>query len=283
MTVNEQLTALADEVRALSGETSKLGLAEMTNNVDGANTEVSTQTDLIEQISTAISNAHGNYQLGYEDGQKAEHDQFWNGYFVTTRVGEFMFAGKGWNDDTFRPPVGTVIQPTYAYMMFAGTGITDLVELCNRYNVVIDFSKSTSFNYTFYTGYSSSSFLTHIGEIDTTSASTLINICYAASRLRIIDKFILKSDGTQKFGDSFRSCSALENITIEGVIGQNGLNFQWSTKLTHDSLISILNALKDYSADTSGTTYLITLGPTNLAKLTNDEIAIAEAKGWEVA
>ena len=58
---------------------------------------------------------------------------------------------------------------------------------------------------------------------------------------------------------------------------------RWSTKLSHDSLMSIINALKDYSADTSGTTYTLTIGGTNIEKLTQDELDSIEEKGWEYA
>ena len=48
-----------------------------------------------------------------------------------------------------------------------------------------------------------------------------------------------------------------------------------STKLTHDSLMSIINNLATVS-----TTQKLTIGSTNLAKLTDDEKAIATNKGW---
>ena len=46
-------------------------------------------------------------------------------------------------------------------------------------------------------------------------------------------------------------------------------------------ILSILNCLKDYKD--SGTTYTVTLGATNLAKLTDAEKAIATQKGWTLA
>ncbi|MBO5955586.1 MAG: hypothetical protein J6Q10_02165, partial [Clostridia bacterium] len=70
---------------------------------------------------------------------------------------------------------------------------------------------------------------------------------------------------------------------ITGKIGKNGFSVSDSKKLSYDSLMSIINALKDYSTDTSGTTYTVTLGTTNLAKLTNEEKAIATQKGWSLA
>lgn len=86
-----------------------------------------------------------------------------------------------------------------------------------------------------------------------------------------------------KFNNAFLACNSLESITIEGIVGQNGLDVHYSTELSHDSLLSIINALEDYSADESGTVWKVTLGETNLAKLSEEEIGIAEGKGWVLA
>ena len=124
--------------------------------------------------------------------------------------------------------------------------------------------------------------VTHIGEQPTGSSSSLQQVFYACDKLTAIDKLILKEDGSQTFDKTFYGCTLLENITIEGTIGKS-ISFQWSDNLTHDSLMSIINALKDYSADTSGTTYTLTIGSTNLAKLDEDtELAVAYNKGWTV-
>lgn len=55
-TVNDKMTALADEVRELSGTTGKLGIDAMISNVNEVNIEVDEQTDLIEQIKSAVNN-----------------------------------------------------------------------------------------------------------------------------------------------------------------------------------------------------------------------------------
>lgn len=52
--VDEKLTALADEVRELSGVTDALGLDDMTTNLDAANDEVSSQVELIAQLALAL-------------------------------------------------------------------------------------------------------------------------------------------------------------------------------------------------------------------------------------
>lgn len=57
-TVNEKMTALADEVRELSGTTGKMGIDDMTSvlNTESTNfnTNLATQNDLIEQIQAAL-------------------------------------------------------------------------------------------------------------------------------------------------------------------------------------------------------------------------------------
>ena len=54
MSVNTKMTALADEIRTLSSTTEKIGLDEMATHVEEANTEISSQTELIEQIAEAV-------------------------------------------------------------------------------------------------------------------------------------------------------------------------------------------------------------------------------------
>lgn len=56
--LNEKMTALADEVRELSGTTGKMGIDDMANAISTENTNfnsnISTQTDLIAQIQSAL-------------------------------------------------------------------------------------------------------------------------------------------------------------------------------------------------------------------------------------
>ena len=55
-TVNEKMTALADEVREISGSEELMGLDDMQQNLDVANENVQTESDLIEQIQVALEN-----------------------------------------------------------------------------------------------------------------------------------------------------------------------------------------------------------------------------------
>lgn len=51
---SESLTNIADEIRILSGTTNSKSLSKMANDAKEANTEASTQADLITQIASAL-------------------------------------------------------------------------------------------------------------------------------------------------------------------------------------------------------------------------------------
>jgi hypothetical protein len=58
-TVNEKMTALADGVRELSGTTEAIGIDGMTSNINEANNEVESQTELLAQAVSALSGKAG--------------------------------------------------------------------------------------------------------------------------------------------------------------------------------------------------------------------------------
>ena len=71
----------------------------------------------------------------------------------------------------------------------------------------------------------------------------------------------------------------LVNINIVGGINRN-LAFNQSPYITHQSLLNIINALVPQE---EGVTKTLSLGSTNIAKLSEEEIAIATSKGWTVS
>lgn len=204
-------------------------------------------------------------------------DDFWEAYQHSGQRENYEggFAGNGWTDETFKPKYNIV--PSNMYTCFRKSNITDLVTALESRGVMLDAASANNMQYAFY-----SSAFTRIGVIDCSNVAnaSLFTQCFAScTKLVTIDKLKLATtSGT--FSGVFDNTPMLENITIEGEISRNGLNFNSSVKLTHDSLMSILGALADYSEDTSGTSWVLTLGETNLAKLTDAEKAIATEKGW---
>lgn len=83
--------------------------------------------------------------------------------------------------------------------------------------------------------------------------------CYALHTIH--GKVRVNADTT--YTNPFKECYALRNIEIEGTIGQNGFNVQWSTKLSGASIVSIIEAL---STTTSGLS--VTLSQTAVNNMT---------------
>lgn len=79
--------------------------------------------------------------------------------------------------------------------------------------------------------------------------------------------------------NSFNNCSAVTDI----MLGENwnyAANFSFTNILTHDSMVAMLENLADLTGQTAKT---LTLGETNLARLSEEEKAIATAKNWVLA
>lgn len=69
----------------------------------------------------------------------------------------------------------------------------------------------------------------------------------------------------------------LEEVRIKN-LNKTGLNLSYCTALSYDSLIYLINNLVETT-----TAKTVSLGSENLAKLTDEEIAIATEKGWTLA
>lgn len=271
-TVNEKMTALADEVRELSGTTEAIGIDSMTEQVSEANNEVESQTELLAQAVSALSEKAGvNSEAVFEAGRKAEYDQNWSGLKNATYL-THTFAGHYWTDETFRPPFD--LKPVgLASGMFRTNRIVNLKKCLEDAGVTLDTAKVT--NATSMFAYASKN--TAVPKLDLSASTSYAELFNGATALETIEEIKFSAKGT--FSNSFKSCTNLANMTVTGVIGQNGFNVADCTLLTHDSLMSIVNCLE---AKTSGT-WTVTLGTTNLAKLTDAEKAIATQKGWTLA
>lgn len=161
----------------------------------------------------------------------------------------------------------------------SGTNFNSTFYYCEALIAVpsMETPKGTNFNSMF--AYCSS--LVYIPPLDTAKGNYFHNIfSYCTKLVTVGGVDFSKAIG---FDNAFKNCTALENITINGVINRTGLSFSDCTKLTHDSLMSAINALYDYVANGGTGTYTLTLGSTNLAKLTDAEKAIATQKGWTLA
>ena len=208
----------------------------------------------------------------YEAGQKAEYNTFWDTYQENGNRTDYDYAFRGdwWTDETYNPK--HTPKPTKVMNMYFGCGVVEKKIEC-------DFSELTgSLQWTFRFCKAK-----HLGVLDLSNSTcdTYKGSFGFMANCTDIDEIILGEKCV--FGNSFSNSPKLKNVKFSGVLATNGLNVSPCPQLTHDSLMSIVNCLKDYSADTSGTSWVVTLGTTNLNKLTNAEKAIATEKGWTLA
>lgn len=80
--------------------------------------------------------------------------------------------------------------------------------------------------------------------------------------------------------NAFEYCERLNNVTLGSGFNCDNLDLSVSTAFTAEMIVSWLNALADRTGNTA---YTLTIGSTNLAKLTAEQIAIATNKNWNLA
>lgn len=131
------------------------------------------------------------------------------------------------------------------------------------------FSTNSFNNYDFFKDY---------GEQWDTSNVTNFLSAFNNTGLRYIPSLDFSS--ATNINNMFNMSTNLLNIGEVSNIKISGINLNQSSCLNHDTLVRFLNALYDYASEGSTDTYTLILGTTNLAKLTDDEKAIATNKGW---
>lgn len=162
--------------------------------------------------------------------------------------------------------------------MFSSCASLKEIPLLNTSNV-------TNMNFMF----NSCNSLSKIPALDTSQVTDIETAFQNCSALVTIPK--LNFARIQKINMStFLNCRSLENVGGFEDLGKlfvydannyhHTVCFSYSAKLTHESLMNIINYLYDIS---SKKTQQLELGSTNLAKLTAEEIAIATNKGWTVS
>lgn len=178
----------------------------------------------------------------------------------------------GWCKKTFFPKYD--IKPTLAQEMFRNFEFReeDFGEYLKNLGVKIDFSQCTNFEMAFYNSFVNCT----LPVIDMTSAE---NTTYTFRGCNAVGIEKLIFSGDKKYSaDMFSGKNKLKNVVFEGVL-QSSMDVS-TTLFTHDTLVSLISVLKDFSE--SDTTCTLTLGEILKAKLSAEEIEKATAKGWQI-
>ena len=133
---------------------------------------------------------------------------------------------------------------------------------------------NTSRGTDFWFAWNGCSGLTSFPQLDLSSGTNFGYAWGSCSKLASFPALNL-SNGTS-FYNAWYNCPALTNLGGFGAIKQS-FSLSASTKLTVESLMNVINQ----AATVTGKT--MTLGSTNLAKLTDEQKAVATNKGWTLA
>lgn len=188
------------------------------------------------------SQGGGGYDQGYtagvEAGKKSQYDEFWDAYQENGNrtVYEFAFAGKGWTDETFKPKYDINQSGAYATQMFQGSLITDLVGILEAQNIRLNTSGCRNLGQLMY-----NVVFPVVPPIDFSNAIGTNNYAFTSPNIVTIQKLIV-SENTKWHATIFNGATALENLVIEGTIGQPGFDVKDSKKLSKASFVSIVNA-----------------------------------------
>lgn len=175
----------------------------------------------------------------------------------------------------------------YLFYTYAGSSVDDLIQYNDTENVtkmaymfqgcsslttipLINTSKVTHMSYMF----SYCSNLTEIPQFNTSNVNFMNNMFAYCDRLTTIPQ--LDTSKVTNMTYMFNGCSNLNSILMTN-IGAD-LDISASTKFERSDLLIILNNLKIVTSSKT-----LTMGATNLAKLTDEDKLIATNKGWTLA
>lgn len=186
------------------------------------------------------------------------------------------------------------------------TNMNSMFYNCNKLTTIptIDTSNVTNMNSMFYSCYN----LTKIPPLNTSNVTDMFNIFYSCRNITTIPP--LNTSKVTNVSNMFSNCTSLQSIglldfsnvtnlstffgygditTLTDLGGFKNLKIDWNenfglmrcTNLTKQSVLNVINNVYDFRANgDSTTTRTIKFHKNSLALLSDDEKAIATAKGW---
>ena len=149
-------------------------------------------------------------------------------------------------------------------MSYMFSGCTNLTTI-----PLIDTTKVIDMSYMF----SGCTNLTTIPLIDTTNVNDMSYMFSGCRNLKVVPALVCPSNNKTILTNMFEGCYNVEEIHMTGMT--KTFNIRDCTKLTREALVEILNNLGTPTRKTS-----LYLGHENLAKLTEEDKAIATSKNW---
>lgn len=235
---------------------------------------------IAEKLVTIAENQSKVYDAGKVEGL----DSFWDAYQQNGGRTFYWYAFASWTKEALKPKYTVRFSRNASsdanglFYRCGYTGYDGTPESCIDFSTIAD-----RFDFSYLIGSTdmfNSCYMVNIN-IDISNWTSAVRT-FAQTYSGYMENITIKmGDKLPSVTNMFQNCKATNIIfTDDSVIACKGLDFS-SCPLTHDSLMSIVNALQNKAS--LGQTGTITLGATNLANLTDAEKAIAQGKGWSLA
>lgn len=287
----KSVSITANSVTNITYDSEYTGLenVEVTVNVAQTGTAINNQTKTVE--ITGNGKTEVTYDSGYTGLEKVEIDVNvpQTGGTGKLRVADYPGMKFGYSTWMEVPDyldfegVTDMSHMFYYCAKFTGnvsfdmSGVTTIqgtFQNCHKINSVI-FSNSddiTRMETTFYSCWELSSIT-----INNTSKVTSFDNCFfGCEKLQEISLSLESAKDAYGMFQMFGGCSSLSALTVTAFPDADMSQIRLSdSPLTHESLLGLLNTLPVTSNE-----YSFQIGETNIAKLTEDEVAIATDKGW---
>lgn len=230
--LNTKMTALADEVRALSGGANALGIDAMTSSIDAANSEVGAQTDiiaLIKEAANTLPNANG----GEEKMILRNFTNYTNNTLSSMGYGAFAFHSTlqsvnlpnclrvGNSGFAYCSSLTTVNMPKCSYVYTYG--FRECIALSS-----ITLPACKILRYAFYE-------CENLAYVSVPSLTALSSGAFV--RCSALQSFVLPSTCSQIYPAAFQECTQLSNLKLEypGVVALSNVNAFNSSPMSKSS------------------------------------------------
>ena len=249
-TVNEKMTAIADNIRSKTGSTEPLTLDGMASGVNDV------------------------YDKGHSQGESDLWDLIQNNGSRRIYDGFFMNYSGEYIRPKYKVDPKSVLNTNNGFVKFATASNVKIIE-----SEYIDFSNlylSSETNAGYRQTFTACKNLEHIEDIGMQPSYYYFTFSNC-SKLHTID--VVRFDEESLNTSMFAGCVSLRNITIEGTIACN-ISFATSKSLTIESLKSIITHLKDFAGTDSEFAHTLTLSSNSKALLEAEGNTSPNGNSW---
>ena len=166
------------------------------------------------------------------------------------------------------------------------SNVTDMRNMFNGCSSLTTIPLLNTSNVTFMGGmFNDCISLTTIPQLDT---SKVTNIMHMFERCSVLESIpLLDCGNVTRAGEIINPAYEVDQIHLTDMGGFKNIkvsfDIQRAPNLTVESLMNVINNLYDFVGNGSTTTQTLTLGTTNLNKLTDEQKAVATNKGWQLS